>query len=948
MLSYFKCGLLLLTASVANAATALEKREQSRDNQAFMAWFERIGAKANGVELSDFAHMGRGVGASKDLRDKDEVMTVPLDYCLSRRTATRLKQRKLGELLSGIRDDADLIAVFLLRQLALGPRSRWAEYITVLPRPGAVSLPLFFSDSELRALHDMGERDVALKAQQKHVSAFDRLKPALRRAMQMGEDGDGGDGKEQEDGPLLRVDPEAARKYSTLDWYKWACALVSSRALTMQGRRYLVPFSDMFNYEPQPQQQVRDHENGAHFLMYHKLDTKNGVFRILADRATSAGAQLFEDYGDNDNYLYLHYHGFVPRANQFDCAKVRMPHILEGTDIIGGGDGETTNRAALLRMLRITPNPGGCLRAEREVPQYIRNWLLASRMPELEAAKCASHLRDTRDWDVAHCMGEAEAEVSWRAALLPYLKRQAAASFTSAADDERILQSSDPDRQASLAVPLTSNEKLAIRFRMGRKVLLGELIFKLGADLKKAETRKVAAATKKKPAAASAAAKKGGAGAAKAEAIAATAATRKGEDLAESEAVDLIAKAKRFNDWIDKLGFPVNSLTVKYVPGMRLGTMAKHDIKAEQPYISVPPAAVMNRASAKKCPVIGAVITQLNKKFPKGDAFHELLFHLVYERFVKKDESFWSPYLDVIPGPDEMVSPSFYTEAQLELLRGSVLYPRVQAYRAKLRRSFDAVSKHVLSQYPEAFKPSATPDAYSFPNYHWAHAVLDSRAIWWSSQRNLVPLLDMINCAEGPDPARVHRTDLDSSRVNAVTLAPWNFKGGEQVFENYGQPNHIYMQYHGFMLEDNTHDCVLLALKIEVSSLRADKALGQRLNKLRLQPEHEFCLKAGPPSPALLEFVRIQHGLPSADDDKPSERARNNARVKRRIKQLVQARLAGYAVPKSEAEQKLKAPSLPFQDKMITLFTLSEMRLLEQVSGYLKWDDSVLGAKDEL
>ena len=31
---------------------------------------------------------------------------------------------------------------------------------------------------------------------------------------------------------------------------------------------------------------------------------------------------------------------------------------------------------------------------------------------------------------------------------------------------------------------------------------------------------------------------------------------------------------------------------------------------------------------------------------------------------------------------------------------------------------------------------------------------------------------------------------------------------GEQLFENYGQPNHIYFMYHGFVLPDNSHDCV--------------------------------------------------------------------------------------------------------------------------------------------
>jgi hypothetical protein len=35
-----------------------------------------------------------------------------------------------------------------------------------------------------------------------------------------------------------------------------------------------------------------------------------------------------------------------------------------------------------------------------------------------------------------------------------------------------------------------------------------------------------------------------------------------------------------------------------------------------------------------------------------------------------------------------------------------------------------------------------------------------------------------------------------------------SFEEGEQLFENYGQPNHVYYLYHGFILPDNAHDCV--------------------------------------------------------------------------------------------------------------------------------------------
>ena len=34
---------------------------------------------------------------------------------------------------------------------------------------------------------------------------------------------------------------------------------------------------------------------------------------------------MFEDYGDNDNDIYLKYHGFVTLENPFDCVKLKVP-----------------------------------------------------------------------------------------------------------------------------------------------------------------------------------------------------------------------------------------------------------------------------------------------------------------------------------------------------------------------------------------------------------------------------------------------------------------------------------------------------------------------------------------------------------------------------------------------------------------------------------------------
>jgi len=46
--------------------------------------------------------------------------------------------------------------------------------------------------------------------------------------------------------------------------FVWAFNLVGSRALTIHGRKYLVPLADMFNYQPHGEERSAD--RGANFL----------------------------------------------------------------------------------------------------------------------------------------------------------------------------------------------------------------------------------------------------------------------------------------------------------------------------------------------------------------------------------------------------------------------------------------------------------------------------------------------------------------------------------------------------------------------------------------------------------------------------------------------------------------------------------------------------------
>jgi histone-lysine N-methyltransferase SETD3 len=433
---------------------------------------------------------------------------------------------------------------------------------------------------------------------------------------------------------------------------------------------------------------------------------------------------------------------------------------------------------------------------------------------------------------------------------------------------------------------LSSRAALALRFRIGRQKMLHRLVY----DYARAEGENFGAVGL-------------GQGAVRQQAVRREAAAKASKlEAYIRQNPTLPATAARFNAWIEQQNWPVNYLTVVPVPGMRLGTVASRDVAAEELYISVPQQAVMNRESANQCTTLGPIIAKITDKYPRGDAFHELLFHLVVEKHLKAGDSKWAPYLAVIPGHGDQESPPFYTDEEMDALGGSAVRGAVVEYKAKIARSYAQVTKAVVEKF---FPEGEVKEAMGFKNYKWAHAILDSRAIWWAGQRHLVPLLDMINCMEGPDPDRVHGTDLDAAKVNANTLSPWDFAKGEQVFENYGQPNHIYLMYHGFVLADNTHDCSLLEVVLgggdprtgEGAVVDLTKEELRQLQNMRVMPDsHQFCVKGTTSRRAtvpaeLLEYVRIK-GAATARKDGGGGGSYDQAR--QALAALLQEKLRSY------------------------------------------------------
>lgn len=319
-----------------------------------------------------------------------------------------------------------------------------------------------------------------------------------------------------------------------------------------------------------------------------------------------------------------------------------------------------------------------------------------------------------------------------------------------------------------------------------------------------------------------------------------------------------------FNQWFQAgIEAPaVCKIEAKVIPGFRIGTVVTEDVAEEDVYLTVPKKMILDVDyvnDGRADPELRKLLADLETKFGRRDDFHELLFVLLYESFVKGSDSFFWPYLRTIPSLSDLDVPLVWSEDSIRERVGPSHLVRGQLeHRALVLSFFESISQ--ISIIADFFPAGV----FTETTYVWATAILDSRSIWWGGQRHIVPMLDFVNCNERTEPSgplgRIHATtwgripgEKPSTQAFALTKSAWNLKKGEQLFENYGQPNHIYYTYHGFVLPNSEYDCVHFELAIteeeqnEINFAKATKLI-QSLNLRRRKndpriPAVQFCLK---------------------------------------------------------------------------------------------------------
>jgi len=860
----------------SSATNKIIIKEQHKKIEDFLSWLVKNGSNISShVTLAEFQEYGgygllalQPSGSSKGgdkaqddekeqsphvvIRELDDLFTIPrniiisADYVLDNFSSNR--DRMIQMVTKGfphsflVQQDA-VIAIFLMEQCGLGSNSKFKPYLDILPQEIIPRLDTFVEE-DLLFLNDEYLAKIAREGRERITNFYhdQEFQTLLRRT-------------------VMKKFPNHNSTMSCFDFESFHrfMAIVSSRAMVLNGRKYLTPLADMVNYKPRSDERIKSGATQL-FTLYHGLNDLDGSITVRADRDVSVGEQIFEDYGDLDNSLYLEAHGFVPDVNPFHCATIEGRQYMFNRTTSGNLDETEKKLIHVMHELGLLRSslkgdfhyddgvydliPDFCIKQDGSIDNNDALKMLTiaalSQVPELIERCIKAPTKDIMELECLHYLNKTER----RRQLVQRMARQKYCDQKDALEnDESLLHSLESLRWKE---KVSTQRILALKFRieeMKTLSVVGNITF--GHCLHVTELDTYATSSEQ---------------------------NNWQESVSGLEALDnnnnstLEHKVKRFNTYIESLRLPIVNIKASYIDEtMRVGVVATHDIQEGDVYLSVPSSFVLDSDSftINDKDSLGKRLFDSLKVNTHDGGFDVLLFCLMYEVYVRKENSEWYPYIQMLPTLKELKhkSPLFLDNDIYDYLAGSDLRLRLMELKRSAISRFRAFSKDV------GMSRVLGIENMTLDKYLWAFAIIHSRSIWWNGMRHLVPLLDLVNCAEVVGSTgniiAPHVTQKEVDHV--ITRASFSYKHGDQIFENYSQPNYIYFMFHGFILENNHKDCILIDRVGHLESQHVDKT--ESIEKRLVQNGFEslspsFCLQDKKTLNRFSNYLRIKNNLP--------------------------------------------------------------------------------------
>lgn len=394
------------------------------------------------------------------------------------------------------------------------------------------------------------------------------------------------------------------------------------------------------------------------------------------------------------------------------------------------------------------------------------------------------------------------------------------------------------------------------------------------------------------------------------------------------------------------------------------GLLARRDINDGDNLFKVPIKLCLTKKSARKALGKDVLPREIND-------YLAVACQLIHERYVLGDESFYKPYIDVLPEADE-VNPTFtWSDDDISFLNGSPVVAATKSLQMKLQREYDSLlggEEGLCNTHPDRFPRKH----FTYENWKWAFTMLFSRAIRLRSLKDgealaMVPYADLINhspFSQAYIDAREGGDWLFSNGEEEVILyADRGYRRMEQIYISYGQKSNAeLLLLYGFAVERNPYNSV----DVTVAIAPLTESFVEELNdeNVAVDPladeKIEFLQDVGRDSLVdfpcyadrypveLLEFLRLMQMTPEDTRGKPLKdfdyartiSAANEAAVLTSVIEAVQRQLEKYPNSEEDDAALIKDKGmfriLSYNQRMAIRHRRNEKRLLKRTIAALE------------
>ena len=257
-----------------------------------------------------------------------------------------------------------------------------------------------------------------------------------------------------------------------------------------------------------------------------------------------------------------------------------------------------------------------------------------------------------------------------------------------------------------------------------------------------------------------------------------------------SKYIFFLKELYKFNSFFPKL-------EIHFFSDNYRGVIAKSDIKKYEIIMSIPKICLISMDVA--------LSTTIGKEIGKF-MYQELHSprHSLFSSFLLSEEKSekWKFYFDLLP-KDFSYFPIFYTDNELEYLRGSPFLSQIFEKRIEMKSDYDVICNYI-------------PSFSSFPFIKFCQARMSVSSRIFGVTMNgvradvLVPFADLIN----------HRTQrqtqwyYDNAQNSFMIQSLEDIKEGNEIYDSYGKKSNakLLLNY-GFCLENNSENEYYLTLK---------------------------------------------------------------------------------------------------------------------------------------